>query len=146
MGNRTSAQESRSKKLQRQRVFGKWVHDRLLFVWLFVLSFVVLDSFFTYLGMNYLGIGEKNIFVVMILGLGNGWLIWLVLKVVIAFMGTLLFFLVYYSVSTSAMSKKEKEGVLLFELCGWVYVVSLNMFSVLMWSGTVLGRLGSSVS
>ncbi|MCK5291488.1 MAG: hypothetical protein KAR39_05690 [Thermoplasmata archaeon] len=146
MKNRTSLKKSSSKKLQFKHVFGKWVHDRLLFVWLFLLSFVVLDSFFTYLGMNYMGIGEKNVFVAMILGLGNGWLIWLLLKVVIAFLGTLLFFLVYYSISTSAMSKKEKEGVLLFELCGWVYLVSLNMFSVLIWSGTVLGRLGSSVS
>jgi hypothetical protein len=141
-----SSQESLSEKPQFRLVFGKWVQDRLLFVWMFILFFVVLDSFFTYLGTNYLGMNERNFFVAMILGLGNGWLIWLVLKVVIAFMGTMLFFLTYYYVSTSSMSKKDRDGVLLFELCGWVYLISLNAFSVVFWYGTVLARLGSSVS
>jgi hypothetical protein len=140
-----SSQESDSKTPQFKRIFSKWVHDRLLFVWMFILFFVVLDSFFTYLGMNHLGVNERNIFVAMILGLGNGWMIWIALKIIIALLGTVLFFLVYYSVSASSMSKKDREGVL-FELCGWIYLLSLNLFSVLLWSGTVLARLGSSVS
>ncbi|MFQ5883801.1 MAG: hypothetical protein ACE5IO_01720 [Thermoplasmata archaeon] len=122
-------------------VFRHWIRDRNLFVTIFILSFVVWDSFLTYLGIAHLGIIEKNIFVSTILSLDSGWVIWLSLKVLIAFMGTVMFFLVYYAVKTSSMSKEQMEGLLLIEMCGWVYIVSFNLLSVFMWSGTVISRL-----
>jgi len=137
----SSTEGSITEKPQLNQVFGKWVQDRILLVWIFILSFVVLDSFFTYVGVNHYGISERNYFVTTILSLGNGWLIWLVLKVMIAVLGTALFFLTYYYVSTSKMTRKDRDGVLLFEFCGWVYIVSLNLFSVFIWSGTFIARL-----
>lgn len=141
MKDQSSEVEKGNETRQSRTVFSKWVRDRILLVWIFILSFVVLDSFFTYVGVSFFGINEKNIFVTYILDQGHGWLIWLILKVVVAVFGTALFFLVYYAVSTSRMSKKQREGVLLFELCGWVYLVSLNLFSVLIWTQTFIGRL-----
>ncbi|MCK4443022.1 MAG: hypothetical protein KAW09_00655 [Thermoplasmata archaeon] len=84
---------------------------------------------------------EKNIFVSLILSLNNGWAIWLIFKVLITIVGTALFFLVYYWISTSSMSAKDRDGVLLIELCGWVYLVSFNLFSIISWSGTVVGQM-----
>ena len=141
MKNRSSEVEKEGETQQSKTVFSRWVQDRILLVWIFVLSFVVLDSFFTYVGVNIFGIAEKNIFVNFILDQGQGWLIWLILKVVIAVFGTALFFLVYYTVSTSKMSKRDRDGVLLFELCGWVYLVSLNVISVLIWTQAFIGRM-----
>ena len=140
MKDQSSELEPGNETRQSKTVFSKWVHDRILLVWMFILSFVVLDSFFTYIGVGLYGINESNIFVKFILNQGHGWFIWLILKIVIAVFGTALFFLVYYAVSTSRMSKKDREGVLRFELCGWVYLVSLNLFSVIIWSQTFLGR------
>jgi hypothetical protein len=139
--NRSSEVEKGHKTHRSKTVFSKWVQDRILLVWIFILSFVVLDSFFTYIGVNIFGIAEKNIFVTFILDQGHGWFIWLILKVVIAVFATSLFFLVYYAVSTSKMAKKDRDGVLLFELCGWVYLVSLNLFSVLIWTQAFIGRM-----
>lgn len=122
-----------------ESVFNKWVQDRILLVWAFIISFVVLDTFFTYLGLNHMGMAEKNSFVALILRMENGWMVWLVLKVLISVLGTAMFFMIYYWVSTAPMSRKDREGVLLFELCGWVYLVSLNIFSLISWSGIFLG-------
>ncbi|UCD92293.1 MAG: hypothetical protein JSV43_08785 [Methanobacteriota archaeon] len=141
MKKRKAIEEEKSDSQPVGRVFRLWVNDRNLFVTMFILSFVVWDSFLTYLGIAHLGIPEKNIFVSTILSLDSGWIIWLGLKTLIAFMGTLMFFLVYYTVKTSTLSKEKQDGLLLIEMCGWVYLVSFNLLSVFMWSGTLISRL-----
>lgn len=133
--------EEASEKQPVGRVFKHWVRDRNLFVTIFILSFVVWDSFLTYLGICHLGIIEKNIIVYTLLSLDHGWVIWLGLKILIAVLGTAMFFIVYYAVRTSSMSKEQMEGLLLVEMCGWVYLVSFNLLSVFVWSGTVISRL-----
>jgi hypothetical protein len=124
-----------------KRIFKRWIRERNVLVTIFFLSFVVWDSFLTYLGLSYLGVGEKNLVVSRILSLDNGWVIWLILKIAIAVLGTVFFFMAYYAVSTSSLPKKQREGVLLLEYCGWIYLISFNLLSVFMWSGVVLGRL-----
>jgi len=138
---RKASTENVSNKHTAGRILRDWIKDRNLFVTIFVLSFLVWDSFLTYLGICHLGVIERNIFVSTILSLDHGWVIWLSLKVLIAFIGTVMLFLVYYSVKTSSLSKEQEEGLLLIEMCGWVYLVSFNLLSVFMWSGTVISRL-----
>lgn len=136
-----SSSRTRSQKRQLGRVFRRWVRDRNILVTVFLLSFLVWDSLLTYLGLFYLGVGERNIVVSTILRLENGWYIWLGLKVLIALVGTALFFMVYYMVSTSPLPKEKREGVLLLEFCGWIYLISFNLLSVFMWSGVVLEKM-----
>ncbi|MFQ6059997.1 MAG: hypothetical protein ACE5KV_01710 [Thermoplasmata archaeon] len=136
-----SGSRTRSQKRQLGRVFRRWVRDRNILVTVFLLSFLVWDSLLTYLGLFYLGVGERNIVVSTILRLENGWYIWLGLKVLIALVGTALFFMVYYMVSTSPLPKEKREGVLLLEFCGWIYLISFNLLSVFMWSGVVLEKM-----
>jgi len=121
-------------------LFVRWVIERKEFLVPFFILFIVVDPLMTYIGTNGFNIREGNLIVSTLVASENGWMIWLVLKIIFGVVGTIFMFSAYYVIHTERLSPREKEKATIFEYGAWSFLICFIFLIILHWAMIIIAE------
>ena len=119
-------------------LFVRWLSERKELIIPFLMLFVVVDPLMTFIGTHGFNIREGNLIVSTLVEAENGWMIWLVLKIVFGIVGTIFMFSAYYVIHTEKLSPREKEKATIFEYGAWSFLLCFIFMIILHWATIII--------
>lgn len=116
-----------------RNLFVRWLAERKELLVPLIVLFVVVDPLITFIGTNGFNISEGNHMVSKLLKAENGWMLWLIMKIVFCFVGILFLFLVYLTINTLILSETEREKATLFKYGAWSFIICFLFMIILDW-------------
>ena len=119
------------------RVFKEWLLERKEVIIPFYVLFVVVDPLMTWVGTDAFNISEGNFIVSTLVKAENGWIIWLALKTLFGFVGTMFMFSSYYVIHAGKLTEIEKQKATVFEYGAWSFIIGFLFIIILHWAYTI---------
>lgn len=119
-------------------IFVEWLYVRKEFIIPFLVLFVIIDPLLTFIGTDAFNLLEGNFIVQTLVESQNGWMIWLVLKIIFGLVGTMFMFSAYYMINTGKLSDKEKKKATMFEYSAWSFLIFFLFIVILHWASIII--------